>query len=134
MKKWMFFLLVPVMIIWLIEILSAFIFGGIFQVEPRSFWSGIIEFIIYFAGGVAFLHWAPNKAPSLAYAFAAIYSLIGLSLGIYTDGNVMIIMGETTVQELSLVQELVRTTGLFAGIWGAVQSEKEDPLNSRKNS
>lgn len=134
MKKWILFLLVPVMILWSLELLSAAIFAGYFQIEPRSFWSLVIEFITYFMVGVAFLHWAPNKIPSLAYLLAAIYSVAGLSLGIYTDGNVMRILGETIVQELSLVQEIVRTMGLFIGVYGAAESEKEEHLNSIKNS
>lgn len=134
MKKWILFLVVPLIVLWGLELLSAIIFGGFLKIEPRSFWSGVVEFIIYFLGGVAFLHCAPKKTPVLAYVFAVIYSVIGFSLGIYTDGNIIKIMGETVVQKFSFLQEFARISGLFLGVWGAVQSEKEEKLSTIKNS
>lgn len=130
MKQWIVFLIVPVLMIFVFELISAFVLGGIFHVDHLSFWGIVSTFVVHFFGGVAMLHLAPNKKPALAYALGVLYACWGIYLGIDTHGNVIEVFGERVVQEFSIVQELAKVAGIFLGILGAVESEKEEAAAS----
>lgn len=126
MKQWIAFLIVPLLILWVLEFLVAIVVAGFFQVEHLGFWDITSTFIVYFCGGVALLHFAPNKKPVFAYVLGVIHISWGVYLGIETHGNVMEVLGNRVVQEFSLLQESARAIGLLLGVAGAASSEKEE--------
>ncbi|MFT4926062.1 MAG: hypothetical protein ACI8WB_002160 [Phenylobacterium sp.] len=126
MKNWLKFIMIPIIIIWVLELLASFIVGGIFESTSNSFLGLVSSFIIYFFGGAAIYQLSPvsNKIV-FSVVFAIFYIGFGLYLGIITDGNVTKIMGERVVQEFLVFPEIIKTAGMFLAILGAHKNETD---------
>ncbi|HKM15285.1 MAG TPA: hypothetical protein VJY63_05100 [Marinospirillum sp.] len=55
-------------------------------------------------------------------------------MGISADGEVIEFMGEQVVQEFSILWGSFKGAGIFVGVFGAVQLEKEEQLTDLNNS
>lgn len=128
MKRWLLFLVMPLLILKVLQFLS--LFGlNLFQINEGDFVGLIVAFIVFFCGGIAILHWAPNKKPVLAYSLAALNVFLLFYVGIVTEGRVFDFMGEKSIIEFSILEESIKAAGLLLGVYGAVGSEKEKKEN-----
>lgn len=121
MKKWLVFLIIPILAISIIEPLAYMILNP----ESGSFFQNIIRFFVYFSGGVIIYTLSPNKNKALAYSYAIILIIFFFYSGISTDGYEYEIMGQPMISEFSLIKELVRTLGLILGIFVAIKINEE---------
>ncbi|WP_085920490.1 hypothetical protein [Halomonas sp. CSM-2] len=126
MKRWIVFFTVPILTIIILKLLLAFIMGYIFQIDPVGFWGVTASFIVNLFFGMTIFHCSPGKNVNLAYFFAFIYSAFGVYIGLSSEGQVMQVMGESVITEFSWVKEIILVFGIFSGIFGAFESEKEE--------
>lgn len=122
MKKWLGFIFLPILFMWIAEPLAFFILNP----ESGGFWQNVLRFIIHFIGGVIIYQCSPSKKHALAYIYSCLYIALIFYLAISTDGNVLEIMGQYIVQRFSLIEELARSSGLLLGVLGAIKSDETE--------
>ncbi|MCG7602131.1 hypothetical protein MHM84_20555 [Halomonas sp. McH1-25] len=127
MKKWLAFLFAPLLTIWVMDFISAFIVAGIFQQDRGSFIGCAVLFAIHFVGGTMLYQLAPSirKLP-LAMLGAFLYTAASIYLGITTHGLEGEFMGEKGVHQFRFWVELSQAAGIFLGVYGLHASEKEE--------
>ncbi|PHM72379.1 hypothetical protein [Xenorhabdus sp. KJ12.1] len=127
MKKWMLFLLIPMLVIEALGILTRFILNiDIGEIFLRN----VINFIVYFIGGTIIYHLSPNKSKNLAYGYATLLTISFFYIGISTDGYVYELMGETLYHEFSMIKETVRSLAVFIGIASAIKTNNKENTDS----
>ncbi len=146
MKKWIMFIVIPILVMWFLEFISAVILGGMFQFESGGFVFGIASLFIYFLGGTTMYLLSPlpddtfsprfkglsDIIPNLSdkilitSAYALAYIALGVFLAIITDGTVSVIAGEEVLHETSIITEIVKAAGLLLAIGGAYQNEIDE--------
>ncbi|PKH06414.1 hypothetical protein [Moritella sp. Urea-trap-13] len=127
MKTWLKFLLIPIITMWVLELVVALIVGGVFGYASDTFLGLTSSFIIYFFGGVVVYMLAPESNKIMySMIFSVIYIGIGLYFGIITDGNVVDLMGERVVQEFFIFPEIVKAAGILIAVYGAHQNENDE--------
>ncbi|WP_426577278.1 hypothetical protein ACP179_03360 [Xenorhabdus stockiae] len=123
MKKWMLFLLIPMLVIEVLGILTRFILNIDIDIDiDEMFLRNVINFIVYFIGGTIIYHLSPNRSKNLAYGYATILTISFFYIGISTDGYIYELMGETLYHEFSMIKETVRSLAVFIGIASAIKT------------
>jgi len=127
MRNWLKFLVIPIIILWVLELLASIVLGGMYGYESHSFAGLVSTFTIYFLGGVAVYQLSPisNKLFP-AIIFSIIYIGLGVYLGIITDGNTTEIIGEEVIHEFRVLPEIVRAAGMLVASFGAHKNEIDE--------
>lgn len=125
MKRWVVFLIVPVFLIWIFQIISAFILGVVLGLSHTGFFAMIATFFLHFVGGLLIFGYAPGKNSVLAFVYGFCYSSFLIYSGVSDDGSTYLFMGEVVKYEFSWLQVIIEIVAIFLGIAIAAQSEKQ---------
>jgi len=133
MKEWLKFAILPYIIRSILEIIGGIVFGVFLNQGPESFANFISFLIVNFIVGVSVYNLAPAKKLPLSITYCTILTISSFYSQIIANGSYVVILGEKVYNEFRFAPEIAKFIGLFLGVFGSYQSEK-DELETRSST
>lgn len=134
MKKWLMFIIIPILILSIIELLAALLFGGVFNLESGGFLSIASSFIAYFFGGAFAYELSPfSKSDDSLNSRDITFKTTSASIFALAFFGVGILIGlDESVKNFSIFDEIIKLLGMILAIFLMRTSEQEKFKNTVK--
>ena len=134
MKGWIKFIFLPLVVITLLQLISALIFGGFFNVKPGGWVSVLSAFVVHFIGGVTVYHLSLKNKVFTSAVYIVALSTIGVVVDLATSENTHIVMGETVKMGFGYWKHIATVLGLVLGAYGAYADIAEEASTEEKDT